>query len=323
MSVERGIRRFDLYDLFSILIPGSAFLIGLYPLLPAEISLDSVGLIAFVLIAGFIGGRGIHALAVAFDRSQGIESHREKFTQQLSNPTLVHEDIAREFLVAADEVFDEIEIPREMYAGLDSSSGCSAEDCDTPTSEKPTDQTTGTDDCLPCAGDDGGTLRTAVCARIGTFRGWGSKAMLRGKNVLAGGIKAITMQSTADSKHDFPSSLYVLVRAYVHRDGRGRSRSFQAIHAFHRSVHIGALLLAIIYFTVSALAVLLNLPLPYTPKFEEFGFEYNSLALISAFVLIGSAVTFRRAKYNYQEYYIQYLISDFLAIRQSRAALTE
>lgn len=50
--------------------------------------------------------------------------------------------------------------------------------------------------------------------------------------------------------------LYPLVRGYIHIDGRGRSRTFQAIHAFFRSGELGVIVLGSIYVAYAFLVVI-------------------------------------------------------------------
>lgn len=129
--------------------------------------------------------------------------------------------------------------------------------------------------------------------------------------------------SSADAEvdpADLGDTLYVLVRAYVHIDGTGRSRTFQAVHAFYRSTEVVSVILVVVYFGYSVKELsseyLVDTPalLPYTTIVDHLGFEPEVIALGSILLALVSWKTFSTAKHTYRRYYLQYLVVDFLLL---------
>lgn len=82
MNGNEGIRRFDLYDFFSILLPGTALIFGLYPFLPMGFAVNSFAALVPFLVGGFIVGRAVHSVAVSFQWLLGRVSHRERHSSE-------------------------------------------------------------------------------------------------------------------------------------------------------------------------------------------------------------------------------------------------
>lgn len=119
--LEEGTRRFDLYDFFSILLPGSAFVIGLIPILPHDVPVFATASIGFLLVWGFIFGRSLHVIGVAVDKFEGwwiIRSsvsidHRDKFIEELINPTDIESELANGFYLHCRQTFQQLDLPPE------------------------------------------------------------------------------------------------------------------------------------------------------------------------------------------------------------------
>lgn len=250
--VNGVIKRFDLYDFFSVLLPGVGLLIGLYPLFPARIRVDTLGAVILFLVISFFVGRALHVVAANYDKENGRQTHREAFQMELLENDLVDETLAKQFYRDCRNEFGEVHLE------------------DWPDREGNSTE---------------------------TFDG-----------------------------------LYSLVRGYVHIDARGRSRTFQAIFAFYRSVQWEALMLTGVYLTYGVLSGLPTLVellpwepdwllytdvLPYTTK---AGFFEASTGLMVLGMFATSAVAYRifdGATDDYQDHYIQYLVTDFLILRHS------
>jgi hypothetical protein len=114
-------------------------------------------------------------------------------------------------------------------------------------------------------------------------------------------------------------SLYTLVRSYVHIDSRGRSRRFQAIYALHRGMGFATLLLTGVYVLYGGLDMfeLLTGVVDYTSYIGTLGLP--PLLLVLGPLLIGSVAfgTSRRGTRVHGQYYVQYLISDFLTLYEA------
>lgn len=171
--IQKGIRQFDLYDFFSVFLPGATFLIGLFPLVPNETSFG-IGIAGVIVVLGFVVGRAIHSTAIIFDRFWDNDDHRDVFIQQICDPNVLSTEVMDRFFNACCEMYDGL--------GL----------CD-------------------------------------------------------------TRRMSVDTETDEIEPLYTLVRSYVHMDSRGRSRTFQAVYAFHRSMWLVSLLLAFVYYAYAFL----------------------------------------------------------------------
>jgi hypothetical protein len=68
----------------------------------------------FILLAGYIFGRGLHSLAVTADNYLENWSHRDQFIAELKNPTLVTEEIVEEFHKEMKLAFGEVGLPDKL-----------------------------------------------------------------------------------------------------------------------------------------------------------------------------------------------------------------
>lgn len=238
--LTEGTRRFDLYDFFSILIPGAAFLIGLLPLFPSQTPIFSTATIAILIVAGFVIGRSIHAAALWLERFNDVTSHREQFANELVDAKFVSEDLVNRFYKHCLDSFDEISLPEDR-TDLSQSDHC-----------------------------------------------------------------------------DNLETLYGLVRSYIHMDARGRSRTFQAVLDFYRSIWVASAVLSVIYV---AFAALIGFGAPtgdavgYISHLGELEIHYTIIFFGAVFVLGSAYATFKRVRSSYREFFIQYLMSDFVVLR--------
>lgn len=127
--LNEGTRRFDLYDFFSVLIPGGAFVIGLTPFAPKTLPVTSTGGILMLIVASFVAGRGLHAIGLLIERPfdedsevdiKGIvgvvggsiaTSHREYFVSEVIEPDDLSEGLVEEFYSRTLEHFPELSFP--------------------------------------------------------------------------------------------------------------------------------------------------------------------------------------------------------------------
>lgn len=126
----------------------------------------------------------------------------------------------------------------------------------------------------------------------------------------------LTGEVKKDSQDDIlMKTLYVCVRSQVDIDGQGRTQIFQAIYAFCRSVHITSLLLSLIYIVYVLLIWFVpGGALPYETKLEDLEIGLGVIIPMVLLVSSTSYYTFRRARTHYREYFIQYLIVEFLSL---------
>ncbi len=243
--IRGGIRRFDLYDFFSVFLPGATLLIGLFPFLPNDTSF-SVGFVGILIVLGFVVGRAIHGTAILSDRFWKNDSHREVFLQELSDPEVLPPSVMDRFFTVCCEVYDGL--------GL----------CD-------------------------------------------------------------SRRASIDADDDDLEPLYTLVRSYVHMDSRGRSRTFQAVYAFYRSMWLVSFLLGGVYYGYAILRVLevTQETVNYSTYIGSVGLTPAIIMAVVAAVVLFSYRVFRDAKERHQEYYVQYLISDFLTLHEAEDAIED
>jgi len=98
----------DLYDFFSMLLPGTYLLIGLIPLLPDSLPLGTIGSAVVLLVGGYVVGRAIHSAAERYDERNDIPSHRDDFIYELKTDELglMNSDSKDRFYQIASKEFD-------------------------------------------------------------------------------------------------------------------------------------------------------------------------------------------------------------------------
>lgn len=239
-----GVRRFELYDFFSVLLPGIAFILGLYPLFPSDFSIGSASAILPLLAGGFVVGRAIHAAAVRIEDWSPNDSHRDLFAMEVRRPEMLNTETVEKFYKNCRSLFGEIGLPAD---------------------------------------------RTNLTGKATT-------------------------------------SLYTAVRSYVHIDSRGRSRTFQAVSAFYRSMWFVSVAFSFIYIvygifpdteTIIAGIQLAPVTMPYTTKIKAFEIPSAWFLIGSIILFTGSYTTFRDAKTTHRQYFVQYLITDFIVLYKS------
>ncbi|MEZ3116855.1 hypothetical protein RYH80_13145 [Halobaculum sp. MBLA0147] len=241
--IRGGLRRFDLYDFFSVFLPGATFIIGLFPFLPVDTEFG-VSLVGATVVLGFVVGRAVHGIAISFDNYWENKGHREEFLEQLAEPDVLPANVIDRFFDVCCEVYTDLDL------------------CE--------DRTT-----------------------------------------------------SVESDDDELEPLYTLVRSYIHMDSRGRSRTFQAVYAFYRSMWLVSLLLAFVYYVYS-FARLLGVTtgaVDYYTYASSLGIPTAAIMGLSVSVGLFAYRVFRDAKTRHQRYYVQYLISDFITLYEASSRL--
>lgn len=119
-------------------------------------------------------------------------------------------------------------------------------------------------------------------------------------------------------------SMYGLVRSQIHADGRGRSRVFQSIYAFSRSILLMIPVVGFIYVLYASLATLdvslasqLNLesngPI-YTPAVASTLNEPLVVLPVTFIVAALGWFIFTRTTEQYKRYYVEYTLADYVVI---------
>lgn len=261
--LTEGTRRFDLYDFFSVFVPGGAFLVGILPFLPRETPVSSTGFVGAMILLGFVFGRAIHALGLWLEGSgedsifswgiagYGIDlrggdgvatSHRDYFVKEILEPNDISPGLVDTFYSFSSGYFDHLNLEQKR------------------------------------------------------------SDLVR-----------------ADHEEEL-ESLYTLVRSAIHMDARGRSRTFQAVLDFQRTMMMGSLLLFVIYVfysIVKALGPASNGFVGYNTYISYLGLPWWGIFLGAVLVLVGSYTTFEQIRSNYRRYFVQYLMADFITLRES------
>lgn len=100
---QQTVRRINLYDFFSVLLPGLTFLFGIYPILPVSFTLTSLSAALSLLVIRFVIGRVIHTIATSLhqrmsdSRYFNITTHREDFTLEIQDSSHLPERLVSRF----------------------------------------------------------------------------------------------------------------------------------------------------------------------------------------------------------------------------------
>lgn len=230
-----GIRRFDLYDFFSVFLPGATVLLGIVPFLPKKTKLGPA-LVGTLIVLGFVVGRGVHSIAITAENVIGGDSHREKFHDEITRNGEFEDLLIDEFSEACNRIYDGFDFDED---------------------------------------------------------------------------------SDMDS-----DTLYTLVRSYVHMDSRGRSRTFQAVYAFHRSMWIVTLSLSLLYalYGVGDALVLFEESVNYLSFIGVL--DLPALVLTGGPLLVTSLAyrVSRDGKRRHRKNYVQYLIADFVTLYHAESS---
>lgn len=112
-------------------------------------------------------------------------------------------------------------------------------------------------------------------------------------------------------------SIYALVQSYVHAEDIGRSRTFQAVYAFCRSLWFESFFLTFLYWSVAIYAAVTNAE----PQLLLLTTDYLSeTLLLTTAVCATSVFVFKYAADQYQEHFVQYLFADFVVLSRRYAA---
>lgn len=115
------------------------------------------------------------------------------------------------------------------------------------------------------------------------------------------------------------------VRSYTHIGSQGPSENFQAIYAFHRSTWLVMAALFVIY-SVAAIDLLFRFvgaPLTsftYTAKISSVGLPIELTTVIALLISGFGFYVFMTGMLRYKILYVQYIITDSLALRNSEGA---
>lgn len=247
---QQNIRRVNLYDFFSVLLPGLAFLFGIYPLFPRGFSLSPIGAALSSLVIGFVIGRVIHTIATSLHQQFSgldyfdINTHRDEFIQEICDTNHLPEKVV-------DEFYREC---RRTFVGIG----------------------------LPYHRD----------------------------------------YEDSEEDREILDTLYMCVRSYTHINSQGPSENFQAIYAFNRSMWLVMVSLFILYSAVLA-DILLRV---FGVSVTEFGYSAILTTVdIPVILTVGITVFFSGSLIHvfwigvirYKKIYTSYIITDFIALRNS------
>ena len=114
------------------------------------------------------------------------------------------------------------------------------------------------------------------------------------------------------------SAIYPLVQSHVHTEEVGRSRTFQAVYAFCRSLWFEAFFLMVFYWTFILIAAITGVE--YQSLFLSTTTDLPETLLIST-ALCGLCLSvFKYAADQYREHFVQYLLADFVVLTRELSA---
>ncbi|WP_339106293.1 hypothetical protein [Haloterrigena salinisoli] len=120
-------------------------------------------------------------------------------------------------------------------------------------------------------------------------------------------------ENTSHSSEEW-KELYPTIQSYIYNSEVGRSRTFQAIYAFSRSMSVlfvGLPLFYITYYLFQKNGFFFDRQSKYLLYFPNFG-EFIEVAWPLCWL---GALLFLYSTYTYRKFFVQYLISDFVALR--------
>lgn len=334
----RFTRVFGLYTFFSVFLPGMMFLLGVAPLaavvyagvthsslvtaLAANRLVTLFGALVFVTLGLFVGF-GLHSLGAWFEKKFGDVSlplkllgvehvfgynldrltirvgnrHRDLFYEMLNGRhDAAHAKLVSSFVEVVDEQF-----PR-LGLDLETPQRSSGDDETEPESEA--DDRTNPESNVDDAGADGTTNE---------FEEDGERD-----------------DRISEREAD---AIYTLVRSQIHIDQSGRSRTFQAVFASCRSMLVAWALLTCAYFLlVSGMSLIEmdvtaeRLPIPdvlqgvvsalWVIDTEPAPQDLNAAFLLIVAIGFGGMYGFASVARNSKQYYLEYLVSDYLLLHR-------
>lgn len=128
------------------------------------------------------------------------------------------------------------------------------------------------------------------------------------------------------TSNDEIKSVYHLARSKIHADGRGRSRVFQSIYAFSRSVQVMILVVGVIYI-VYAILDFVDISQAFASQSSlEFSVQIYTPLIASALeqplvviplAILGMALgygIFNKTTAQYKRNYVEYTLADYVVI---------
>lgn len=143
----------------------------------------------------------------------------------------------------------------------------------------------------------------------------GDQAVRQFKEELAIALRDNDLMNDDATEDDDWSGTYTFIQSYIYSNEVGRSRTFQAIFAFSRSMTVllsGLPLLYLIHQEIRSHTNIIDREPYYFQFFDGFGEFIEAFFPLS----ILGAILFLYSAYSYKKYFAQYLITDFVAIRQ-------
>lgn len=302
--ITESTRQFDLYDFFSVLIPGAACLIGIFPFLPEDAPIFSTASIGFLIIGGFVVGRAIHAISLVIEDKLNLVSHREYFAKQIVSPDSVSKPLVSEFYSACKDTFPELDLPENIEELQNSSSEAESDSNDEDDTESST----------PDKSDSSIFSNIINIIFGGLFAIVGIVVIALLPYVVKD--KYVVQSINVDTYDDRINALYTNIRTYIHMDARGRSRTFQAVYDFYRSMWYVSIIFFFIYLITGIVLILDIEPLPegYVTFLGSTGISGEFVFLLALVIFAGGYHTFKKVRSKYRTIYIEYLMSDFLVL---------
>lgn len=122
---------------------------------------------------------------------------------------------------------------------------------------------------------------------------------------------SVNIEGKVDQEIDW-SEIYTFVQSYIYTHEIGRSRKFQSIYSFCRSLMVLSFFFPIITFLHNQMQKS-GFVFDRTPQYATYFQGYPDFMEVSLFLGVIGTLVFWYGAYSYKRNFVRYLISDFIA----------
>lgn len=126
---------------------------------------------------------------------------------------------------------------------------------------------------------------------------------------------SINIEGKADQEADW-SEIYTFVQSYIYTHEIGRSRKFQSIYSFCRSLMVLSFVFPIVTYFHNQMQEA-EFVFDRTPQYTTYFQGYPDFMEVSLFLGFIGTLVFWYGAYSYKRNFVRYLISDFVAYSES------
>lgn len=273
----------DLYDFFSVLLPGVYLLIILIPVVPNALSFGTTTGAVVLIVGGYVVGRALHTAAESLDHYFNAPSNRDTFVNAIT--TREEGDDSSDDNGDDDQSMGVFKLLWERFY--------------------PNGDIESLEFNIRFDGGEAGVEILNDELKDNFYREMKQDSDLR------------LPYHRADADERDIEAVYVYTRSKLYQHGNVRSQSFQAIYSFYRSAFLATQLGGIVYLIYAFgqsreyWAEIGN----YSTLIGELDPSVGTVIVAAELLLILGLDTLGKAKADYRKYYIEYLVVDYLTIR--------